>query len=343
MKSKQWMVWMVAVALAGCGGGGGGGGGGGEPGGGGGTPPPPPPPPPAASPTGLLWHSNYPLDYQRGTLTGRLPDGRPTLVDSSETATPSADGMSFASFEYDVLDDETLITVKRVGLSTPLYQVPLSGYARNLQISPTDPKLLLVRWGSSAISNDDEWTVIDIAARTIRNRLPGGNAGASWLPDGRFLYLSSSQALGIGVVGTAGTTAAGQLAVTGRVPRALAVDPQGQRLLARLVTLDGSGAVTGTDLWIARLDGSEAYRYTSTNITTAGVWSHDGQFVGFSTDTAAACTGAGCPGTGSCEVKVAPASGRELTATAAGVNNLRLPNTSGASQVLGCPLLGWTP
>lgn len=333
MSSKTLMVLMAALALAACGGGGGGGSDAGAP----------PPPPPAASPSGLIWHSNYTLDYQRGSLTGRLPDGRPSLVDSAETASPAVDGQTFATFEYDVQGDETVVTVKRVGLATPLHQATLTGYARNLQLSPVNPALLLVRWGSSAISNDDEWTVIDIAARTTRNTLPGGNAGASWLPDGRFVYLSSAQALGIGVVGTAGTTPAGQLNVAGRVPRSVAVDAQGQRVLARLVTLDGSGAVTSTDLWIANLDGSGARRYTNTGITSVGVWSPDGQYVAFNQDTAAACTGAGCPGAGTCEVKLGPAAGDSLTATSGGVSDIRLPNTAGASQVLGCSLLGWTP
>lgn len=295
-----------------------------------------------AKPAGLLWHSDFALNAIEGSYTNRLPDGASSRIDPLPTASPSHDGSVFATFDYDVRHDVTVVAVKRVAGSQPIASASFNGYVRDLHISPTSNTVLLVRWGSSAISTDDDWVVVDLANRSIRNTLPGGNAGASWLPDGRFLHVGPNRTLVSGSVGSTTLAPAGQINVPDRRPRGLWVNPQGTRLLVRLVAVNGDGQVTSTDLWAARLDGGDAQRYTNTGFTTTGTWSPDGRQVGFDYDLRSACDGVECSSVVACELYRAPGDGRNLTTASATVGRFAVRDNEGAHRTLACVLRGWT-
>lgn len=265
------------------------------------------------------------------------------MVDGSNTASPVGDGTTYATFEYDFRNDITVVSVKRVGVTQPLSRVQLTGYARDLQISPSQPNLVLARWGSSATSTDDEWTVLDLDSRAILNRYPGGNTAAGWLPNGRFLYLSADQTLSSGSVGATGLTALGQLAIQGVVPRSLRVNSEGTQVLYRLVALGSTGNLLRSDLWVSQIDVSNVRQLTETGVATFGMWSPNGQHVAFMNDTGAVCTGPDCAGVGTCVTKLAPSGATRLTLGASAVTDIRLRDAAGVERVLGCSLLGWTP
>jgi hypothetical protein len=122
------------------------------------------------------------------------------------------------------------------------------------------------------------------------------------------------------------------------------VQPGGTRVLLGLLAITDTGNVEGSDLWLSGLDGSGTVRYTNTNISNYGVWSPDGQRIGFDVDTGTVCTGGGC--TGTCEIWHAPVSAVELNplpSIAGDAARFSVTNGLGQTRTLGCAVLGWTP
>jgi Tol biopolymer transport system component len=292
-----------------------------------------------------LWHQDYALNYQHGSQLADLAGLQNRVVDTNETAVPTRDGLHYVIFDYNIHTDVTLVTIKETASGNTVYQASFNGYVRKIRPSPVNLNVLLVTWGSSAISNDEDFNIVDMAAKKILDTLPAQNAGMDWLPDGRYVHLGSTGILNVGIVGGI-RTAAGQISVPGRVPRGLWANREGSKVISRWVVLNADGDVTDTDVWISSLDGSGLERLTATNRTTYAVWSPDSRWVAFNEDAASVCSGFGCSDvTGYCYLWAGDVSARNLVEGSSGVSEFYVLDKDAKRRILGCGsgLLGWTP
>ncbi|MEQ1528089.1 MAG: hypothetical protein ABL925_02155 [Methylococcales bacterium] len=299
----------------------------------------------SATPTGLLWHQDYALNYKHGSQVADLAGLRNRLIDANETAVPTRDGLHYVIFEYNIHTDITLVSIKETASGNTVYQASFNGYVRKIRPAPSNLSVLLVTWGSSAISNDEDFNIVDMAAKKILDTLPAQNAGMDWLPDGRYVHLGSTGILRVGIVGGS-RTESGLISVPGRAPRALWANGEGTKIITRWVVLDTDGNVADTDVWISGLDGSGLERLTVTNRTSYVVWSPDSQWVAFNEDAASVCSGFGCSDVaGYCYLWAGDVSVRNLVEGSTAVSEFLVLDKDGKRRVLGCGsgLLGWTP
>lgn len=327
-----------AVLMHACGGGSGAvdDSGGGNGGGGGGS----------TSLSGLLWHNDFGLDSVHGLQVSDLAGSATQLVNATETAVPTPDGLHYITYVYDTDTVVSTVTIRTRGSAQVVDSATFNGYIRRVRPSPTRLGDMLLTWASSAggVGSDrPDLTFVDLPGRRILTTLDGTNTAADWLPDGRYVYIDSAGSVSIGTPGAA-SAAAGHLTVSGRLPAAAWVDPTGARMITRWVQRDAGGGIIGTDLWISAVDGSAAERLTSTGLTTYGIWSPDGAYFGFDHDTDSVCSSTGCSGVpvGGCDLYVAPIGGRSLTLSSSGVQSFTVADQGGRREVLGCDLVAWT-
>lgn len=323
-----------AMALtAGCGGGGGGGDDGGDDDGN-------PPPPNSTAPTGHLWHDNYALDFLDGTQIASPTGQAPRRVTTDAAAWPWRDGSQYATYDYDVGDRVTAVTVSDTTTGDTVHQAEFDGYVRSLRPSPASKNVLLATWSEDSVS-PAVYVFYDFSTQTVLDTFDVADASVDWLPDGRYLRITLDGDITIGTVG--GTRqAAGHFAVpAGRQVNEVWVDPQGEQLLMQLWS--DAGATGESDLWVAGIDGSAPGRLTETRITSYGKWSPDGRHVAFDVDTGLVCTGGGC--IGQCGLWYVEATARSVTAlpSVGDASKFRVKDSQGSTSVLGCELLGWTP
>lgn len=332
----------LCLLLAACGGGGGGGGDAGS--GGTGTPPPGTGPGtggnpgPVAAAIGRLWHNNYALDFVDGTQVARLDNAAPSLVDVDRFAVPWPDGSQYILTDYRPSRGETLITVKETGTRRTIFEVTYNGYARTPQPSPVSKNVVLMTVGNSSTDPAD-YAFINLRTRSIVDSFDASTGSVDWLPDGRYLRLSTSGQITLATPGGA-RTPAGSFSLQGRSLGSLRVNAQGTQFIVTLT--DSSTALTQRDLWVAHIDGSNAGRLTSTNITSYGHWSPDGRHIAFDADTGAVCNNAGCVGT--CEIWFVASTARNanpLPSFPGEASRFSVRNASGGTAALGCELLAW--
>lgn len=349
---RTWLAAaFAAVALAGCGGGGGGGseaapapapvanapgpapGPAPDPG----TPPLPPERPPAGY-GGRLWHNDYALDYMDGTQIASPSGDLPALASAHEYATPWPDGKTFVFTEWNVYDEYSDLVVVDLASGQALYRLKTDGYLRDERPSPASRTTVMVTHGEDSIS-PAETLIVDLTTMTVLRRFPGDTV-MNWLPDGRYLRMTSDGTL------IAGDPAGAEQTVGLADPpdsfqiQDLWVNRQGTKIAYRVLN---AGTVTNeTDLWVSDMDGRNFERFTSTKMSYAANWSPDGRHIAFNVDTGHVCTGAGCIGT--CETWVAPVTSRNVRALPAvgDAERFKVRNRQGTPSTLGCDLLGWT-
>jgi Tol biopolymer transport system component len=290
----------------------------------------------------VLWHNNFALDTVDGTQLASPSGGQPRTVDVDKVARPVPDGSRYAIYDYSNSSNTTTLTIKRSSDGTVLHQRNYNGYLRDLKPSPTTASQLLLRY-SDSVGDPTLFLALDLATSTVLQTFDASFVAVDWLSDGRVVGVSSTGTLSAGLPG--GTRSnTGTVDLQSRNLRHIAVQPGGTRLALGLLSLSGTGNVQGSDLWLVNLDGSNAVRYTTTNISNYGRWSPDGQRIAFDVDTGTVCTGSQCSGT--CEIWHAPASAsglNPLPAAPGSAARFSVLNRQGTTRTLGCEVLGWTP
>lgn len=301
--------------------------------------------PPA--PSGVLWHDSFATDTRPGSKVSRFSGGPSRLLDSNATAVPSPDGTHYGTFEYAWRQGvgTTLVALNGIdwaaGRTRQRYAHRFDGYIRELRPSPRNPALLLVKWSSSATSNDPYLAILDLARQTVLDKLPGTGAAADWLPDGRYVYLDATGQLFAAEPGGA-RSPGGRITVPGRKVRALWVNRQGTQLLSRWERQEGDRILK--DLWISTVSGAGLRRFTAIDRTDTAVWSPDGRRVAFTTRSNHVCTGFDCANNaGHCELQQVDSAARAVIAGSTALSDLRVRDRTGKSVILGCDLRGWTP
>lgn len=335
---------LLLAVVAGCGGGGGDSGGS-DNGGGGGTSAPPTTGPgsggnpgPNAAPIGRLWHNNYALDIVTGTQITRLDNGPSTVADADRFAVPWPDGTQYVLTDYRPSRGETTITVKETGTRRVIFEVIYNGYATAPQPSPVSKDVVLMTVGNS-ITEPADYAFINLRTRSIVDRFAAGNVSVDWLPDGRYLQLATNGQISLGTPG--GSRApAGSFNLQGRKLGQVQVNRQGSQFLVTLT--NDNGALAQRDLWVANIDGGNAGRLTSTDITSYGHWSPDGRHIAFDVDTGFLCNNTGC--LGSCEIWFVASTSRNadpLPSFPGEAARFRVRSNGGTTANLGCALLAW--
>jgi hypothetical protein len=330
----------LCLLLAACGGGGG------DAGGSAPAPSPAPPTGPGTggnpgtgtAPAGRLWHNNFALDVVTGTQVANLDNTAPSVVDPDLFAVPWPDGSQYVLTDYRPSRGETIITVKETGTRRTLLEVVYGGYARSPKPSPVSKDVVLMTIGPSSTEPAD-YAFLNLRTRSIVDRFSETTVSVGWLPDGRFLQVATNGQISLGTPGGA-RVAAGTLNLQGRRLGEVQVSAQGTQFIVTLT--DASGTVPRRDLWVANLDGSQASRLTSTNITSYGHWSPDGRHIAFDADTGSLCTTAGCVGT--CEIWFTASTSRNVNPlpSAPGLASaFQVRDQRGSSQRLGCEVLAW--
>lgn len=328
----RWSL-VLAVALAsGCGGGGGGGDDDDD-----GTPPPS-----GSTVTGRLWHDNYALDFLDGTQIASPTGAAPQRVTTDGPAWPWPDGSQYVTYEWDVGDNYTTVTVSQTGTGQTLYESEFEGYVRAYRPSPVSKHVVLAAWSDST-ANPGVYVFYDLQTETVLDTFDASDASVDWLPDGRYLHVTVDGDIAIGIVGGARQAVGRFEPPAGQKVNDVRVDPQGTRMLLQVWGLNDTGSISETDLWISDLNGANAGRLTSTKITSYGKWSPDSKHVAFDVDTGTVCNGGGC--VGSCSLWYVEASARNVTAlpAAGDASRFTVKNAQGSDRTLGCELLGWTP
>jgi hypothetical protein len=291
---------------------------------------------------GVLWHNNYALDIEDGTQLASPSGKPPRTVDANKVARTVPDGSRFAYYDYDSRNERTTLTVKRTADGAVLHRRMFDGYLRDVKPSGQDAGHVVVRY-SDDVGDPTSFRALDLRTGTELERYPAATMAVAWLADGRVVAVGSDGVLSAGVPRGARSTT-GRVDLLGRQVRHIAVEPRSSQLLLGLVAVTGRNNVTGADLWITNLDGTNIRRFTNTNMTSYGVWSPDGQRIAFDIDTGTLCYGSQC--TGACEIWHAPASATLINPVPAAPGvaaRFSVVNRHGDRRTLGCELLGWTP
>lgn len=295
-------------------------------------------PPTQATVQGRLWHDNFALDSLDGTQIASPSGAAPLQVTPRLPAWPWPDGSQYATADATSSDGSTIVKVADLQ-GNPLYQTTFDGYLRALKPSPVNKHVILATWGTDSVS-PATYVFYDLATHTILDQFDAAGKAVNWLPDGRYVSVSSDGHIATGTVGGS-TSAAGSFAVPpGQSVNNVWANPQGSQLLMQLWSRNASGAVDRTDLWISALDGSNAGSLTDTHLSSYGHWSPDGSYVAFDVDTGSVCTGGGCAG--SCDIYYVNSAARHVTALGGTASQFHVRNSQGADRVLGCEVLAWT-
>lgn len=333
-----------ALLLVGCGGGGGGGGGGEVPGNTGTTPTTPPA---AVVPSGRLWSSDANVLDAQGTFVADLVAGTTVKVDSATESMPTWDGSELLRRAYTSngsVGDVTRITAVRTSDGKLVTDLSVDGYAGQLRASPRAPHVVLTQWAPSIIEPRSV-VVYDVDQQKLLFASPASARpeAVAWMPDGSLLRVKPSGQITKMPLGGTEQVVTTLTWPEARVPQAAYVSPDGAKVLVQLAALRDTGTVSGVDLWMMNIDGSNLTRFTKNDLIANAFWSPDSKFVGFTKDTGVACSEATCQG--SCKVWYADAAATNVVAVAESgdARQFTVRKLSGATTTLTCPVMAWTP
>ncbi|HEY0955306.1 MAG TPA: hypothetical protein VGE36_11145 [Roseateles sp.] len=301
----------------------------------------------APSLSGKLWHSFSDLGNPPGTYALDLGSGQSPRVDPDKWGVPWPDGGRYLQRSYNSAGssgDQTRLVVRRTGDRSVLADQLVDGYMNDrIQPSPLGANHILVSWGPSVISPRGP-IVYDLdTQRLLYATRPGKTPDAlSWMPDGTLLRVQPSGAISRVVLGGAEQPVATVRWPEGRLPEAVYVSPDGRKALVQLAALRDTGTVSGVDLWMMNVDGSQLRRFTKNGLVAHAFWSPDGRHVAFAKDTGVSCTAATCRG--SCTLWYAEAGASDVVAVAPSGDAQRFPlrRPNGSTTSVGCPAMAWT-
>jgi hypothetical protein len=326
--------------LNGCGGGGGGGDSGP-------TPTTPTTPPTGTVLAGSLWSSDSNISDTQGTFASDLITGTSTKVNADTEAVPTADGSRLLRRDYTSdgsVGDATHITVVRATDGQLVTDLTVEGYVGTLWPSPQAANLVLTRWAPS-INEPRSTVAYDIDQRKVLFSTPASARpdALAWTPDGGLLRVKQSGEITKLALGGAEQAVRTLAWPEGRVLQAVYVSPDGSKALVQLAALRESGSVSGVDLWMMNIDGSNLRRFTKNDLIANAFWSPDSKFVAFTKDTGVTCTDATCQG--SCTVWYAEATASDVVAVAASGDAKQFSvkrTNNGSTTTLSCPVIAWT-
>ncbi|WP_367155809.1 hypothetical protein [Methylomonas sp. HYX-M1] len=290
--------------------------------------------------SGKLWHNNYALDYRDGSQIASLNGAAPQQVTGKLPAYPWLDGNQYLTTDSSDLD-YTDARVYSLQTGEQLYQYTFSEYLRGERPSPVSQSVILATWSEDSISTPYA-LFFDFATEQILDVFEYAGSVIDWLPDGRYLRVSTDGTIRTGIVGGA-ETATGSLSMPeGRHIGDVSVSPDGKQMLLALAVLAIDDSIDESDLWLANIDGSALKRFTKTKMSNYGVWSPDSGRIAFDIDTGLVCSGYYCAG--SCELWYGKTSAADLDGLSetADQRYFRVKDRSGKTRRLGCELQAWT-
>lgn len=300
----------------------------------------------AEQPQGLIWHNGFLMtNYKlgRGVYVSPLDGGAPIqILDRSEIDVAVwPDGRQFIATRFDLYKGYTALVVM-TSTGAVVHQGQMDGYVRDVQPSPVNRSLALVRQGRDSLAPFEEY-ILDLATLKPRRQISSDD-WFSWMPDGRFMLISiKTGRMRIASLDSTQETPVGQLVVPpDRVMGAFTVSPTGKQFVMRMPRRDSVPAES--DLWIANIDGSGLEQLTDAKAVTSAVWSPDGRYVTYKVDTGRFCSTAGyCVGT--CDQYYTPAGLRRVKGLDGqpGSAKFKVRNREGEVEPLRCSVLAWTP
>lgn len=322
-------VILTGLLLGGCGGGGGGGGNNDR----GDVPPPTP------ELSGRLWHTNYALDYLEGAQIASLSGAAPQRVTNDNSAWPWPDGTQYVVADADY--ENTEVTTHVTASGDVINSTRFPGYVRQVKPSPISKQVILATWSEDTIS-DTVYFFYDLANKTLLHEFASDDAVTDWLPDGRYLKISST-----GEITANAITGEAQSLGTIEIPpgcsiRDVWINRQGTQMVVQMVTMTIDNKIDDSDLWIADINGTNADQLTKTGMSSYANWSPDGLHISFDTDTGFACEGFTC--VGSCSLWYVSNTARNVLAleSSGDAAHFRVKNRNGSENTLGCELQAWT-
>jgi len=301
----------------------------------------------AGSMSGSLWHSYRDLSNPQGTFATNPNTGQTRRVAPEKSGAPWPDGSLYLLRDYSSQGsggDETHLIVRRSSDQATLFDQVVDGYiGENARPSPLGRYQILVDWGETIFA-DRAPVVYDLQSRRlVYVTRPSKTPDAlSWMPDGSLLRVQPSGEISRIVLGGAEQRVTTVRWPEARLPQALYVSPDGKRALVQLAALRDTGSVSGVDLWMMNVDGSELRRYTKNDLIAHAFWSPDGRQVGFVKDTGVSCSDFNCRG--SCTLWVAEATASNVVAVAPSGDAQRVPlkRPDGSMTTVNCPAIAWT-
>lgn len=263
--------------------------------------------------------------------------GLPVQATADGWATPWVDGKQFAMTDWDVFGDESSLKVLDTA-GNMLYSATTPGYLRDELPSPADKTMIAARLGEDSTTPSD-WVFIDLKSLSVVRQFTGDDI-VSWLPDGRYLRMTTQGAINIGSLDGV-ETPSGQVNLPSHHNLVDAwVNRQGNRLALQIV--NDVEPSPDSDIWVANIDGSQLERVTTTKMSYYARWSPNGRYIAFDVDTGHFCNNIGCMGT--CELWYVPAEARNVTALPAAHDafSFEVSNRDGDKRTLGCDLYAWT-
>ncbi|KQV50782.1 hypothetical protein ASC95_15670 [Pelomonas sp. Root1217] len=296
---------------------------------------------------GTLWHAYSDLNNPEGTFATNPGTGQSRWLTADPSGTPWPDGSRYLTRDYTSQGsggDVTRLVVRRISDQAVLMDQAVDGYiGDHVRPSPRGGNQILVMWGESILEPRGP-VVYDLDSRrllyvTRPSRTPDA---LSWLPDGSLLRVQPSGQISRVVLGGAEQPVAAVRWPEGRVPQALHVSPDGSKALVQLAALRDTGSVSGADLWMMNVDGSNLRRFTKNDLVAQAFWSPDSKHVAFVKDTGVSCSDATCRG--SCALWVAEATAADVVAVKASGDAQRIPlrRPNGSMTTVGCPAIAWT-
>ncbi|GGY76863.1 hypothetical protein GCM10011613_21720 [Cellvibrio zantedeschiae] len=295
---------------------------------------------------GRIWHSWLDLNNPEGTYVLNLNSGVSARVDAKDWGAPWPDGARFVYRNYTSdgsVGDETNIVVKQASDGKILSEQTIEGYLGEPVPSPIGENKILAAWGAT-ILEPRGMIVYDLNLhKPIFATQPGKMSDAvSWMPDGTLLRAKYSGEITRITLG-GNEQPIGKISwPESRFPQAIYVSPDGKKVLVQLAAFRETGTISGVDLWMMNLDGSNLKRFTKNDLIARAYWSPDSKYVAFIKDTGTVCTEATCRG--SCTVWYAEATAANVVAVAASEDAKRFTVTrpNGDVRNLGCPVVAWS-
>lgn len=296
---------------------------------------------------GMLWHSYRDLDNPQGTFATHPGTGQTRRVAPEKSGAPWPDGSLYLLRDYSSQGssgDETHLIVRRSSDQATLFDQVVDGYiGEHARPSPLGRPQILVDWGETIFA-DRGPVVYDLQARRLLyvTRPSKTPDALSWMPDGSLLRVQPSGEISRIVLGGAEQRVATVRWPEARLPQALHVSPDGKRALVQLAALRDTGSISGVDLWMMNVDGSELRRFTKNDLVAHAFWSPDGRQVAFVKDTGVSCSDFSCRG--SCTLWVAEASASHVVAVTQSNDARRVPlrRPDGSMTTVNCPAIAWT-
>lgn len=296
---------------------------------------------------GRIWHSYSDLSNPQGTFALDPNSGAALAVDAEKWGYPWPDGSRYLQRDYTSQGssgDETRIVVRRTSDRAVLMDQVVDGYfGERVRPSPLGANRILAMWGETIFAPRGP-IVYDLDTRRLlyATRPSKTPDALSWLPDGTLLRVRPTGEISKVVIGGAEQPIATIRWPEARVPEAVHVSPDGTRVLVELAAMRDTGSVSGVDLWMMNIDGSQLRRFTKNDLIAHALWSPDGRHVAFVKDTGVSCTSFTCQG--SCTVWYAPASASDVVAVRPSGDARQFPlrRPDGSMTTVGCPAIAWT-